>query len=262
MAERIEAENLRQIERLNQRGGRTLSCIDLIAAGTFSLEIAGLCAAAIARGASMLTGAVPGGAGKTTLMASLLGFLAPGRPIATVESADDLSTSCADNEAVYLVHEIGSGPWYGYLWGPAVADYMALARGPGSIATCLHADTVDETLGILSSPPLGARPQDLDHIGLMLFINRSGGHHRVTTACVPAAGGGHGRLFEWDRWSGSHLRMGGEDVLSPLCELLNTSRAELAELSDGMEKLLGDLLVSEVNRYEDVRQAFVESGLK
>jgi len=262
LPDRIEAGNLRQIERLNQRGGRTLSAVDLILAGTFSLEMAGLCAAVIARGASILTGAVPGGAGKTTLMASLLGFLAPGRPIVTVESADDLSPAGGGAEPVYLVHEIGSGPWYGYLWGPAVADYIALARGPGSIGTCLHADTVDETRRILSSPPLGARPQDLDHIGLMLFIGRSGGHHRVTTVCVPAAGGGHGRLFEWDRWSESHLRVGEDDALSPLCELLGMPRAELAELSGGIEKLLGDLVLSEVNRYEDVRHAFVESGLK
>ncbi len=37
----IEEANLVEIERLNQRGGRTLSFVDLIEAGTVSAELAG-----------------------------------------------------------------------------------------------------------------------------------------------------------------------------------------------------------------------------
>ncbi len=36
----LDPHNLRQIEQLNQRGGRTLSMVDLIEAGTLSVEMA------------------------------------------------------------------------------------------------------------------------------------------------------------------------------------------------------------------------------
>jgi len=281
LADSTEADNLHQIERLNQRGGRTLSVVDLVKAGTLSTEMAAVCAAAVARGASILTGAVPGGAGKTTLMASLLGFLAPGRPIITVQSAAALSRPSPDDDPVYLVHEIGSGAWYGYLWGPAVGRYIALAAGPGgggggggSIASCLHADTVEEMRGILTSPPLSAEPADLDRVALMLFIARDGDRHRVTTMNVSAQGegegegegegGGHACLFEWDERSGSHLRVGGggDDAVAPLCELLGTGTPEFNELTKGVEGLLGDLVPSDVSAFEDVRGAFLDSGLR
>jgi len=81
----VETHNRRQIEQLNQRGGRMLSIVDLILAGTISVEMSAYAMRAIHRGASLLTGARPGGAGKTTLMAALLSFLPPGVPIVTVD---------------------------------------------------------------------------------------------------------------------------------------------------------------------------------
>lgn len=75
---------------------------------------------AMEQGAFLLTAAKPGGAGKTTLMAAILGFLPPDVPIVTVDRSqvirDGLKRS-ATEPACYLIHEIGSGDWYGYLWG-------------------------------------------------------------------------------------------------------------------------------------------------
>ena len=67
----IERHNHQQIEQLNQRGGRTLSIVDLIQAGTLSVDMAACAMRAMHQGASLLTGARPGGAGKTTLMAAI-----------------------------------------------------------------------------------------------------------------------------------------------------------------------------------------------
>ena len=55
-----------------------------------------------------------------------------------------------DEPECYLVHEIGDGHWYGYLWGPAVAQYVSLVGGPRRIASCLHADTLSELTQILA----------------------------------------------------------------------------------------------------------------
>ena len=71
----LEQDNHRQIEQLNQRGGRMLSIVDLIQAGTISVEMAAYAMRAMEAGDSLLTAARPGGAGKTTLMAALLNFL-------------------------------------------------------------------------------------------------------------------------------------------------------------------------------------------
>ena len=62
----IEIHNDRQIEHLNQRGGRTLSIVDLVRAGTISVEMSAYAMRAIQQGASLLTGARPGGAGRRT----------------------------------------------------------------------------------------------------------------------------------------------------------------------------------------------------
>jgi hypothetical protein len=53
----LERHNHREIELLNQRGGRTLTVVDLIRAGTLSVPMAGYALRAMEQGASLLTGA-------------------------------------------------------------------------------------------------------------------------------------------------------------------------------------------------------------
>jgi energy-coupling factor transporter ATP-binding protein EcfA2 len=135
----IEQHNHRQIEQLNQRGGRMLSIVDLIQAGTINVEMAAYAMRAMAEGASLLTAARPGGAGKTTLMAAILGLLPPDVPLVTVDTSriihDGLQRS-ATEPACYLAHEIGSGDWYGYIWGQDVGNFFSLIDGqrpPGTV---------------------------------------------------------------------------------------------------------------------------------
>jgi pilus assembly protein CpaF len=79
--------NLREILGLSQRGGRMLSLLDLVESNTVDLPVASLLAGAVASGASLLTAARPGNAGKTTVLAALLSFLPPGRRIVTLQEA-------------------------------------------------------------------------------------------------------------------------------------------------------------------------------
>ena len=53
-----------KIEQLNQRGGRMLSIMDLIQAGTISVPMAAYAMRAMHQGASLLTAARPGGAAR------------------------------------------------------------------------------------------------------------------------------------------------------------------------------------------------------
>lgn len=200
----IERHNHEQIEMLNQRGGRTLSIVDLIRAGTLNVEMAACAMRAMAEGASLLTGARPGGAGKTTLMASLLHLMPPDTRIVTVDHPGVLAHALArpTEPECLLAHEIGSGHWYGYIWGRNVADFLALIEGPRRIASCLHADTLEELTAVLSSPLLGVSREALGRVGLILFVQVSGGVHgirRRVAAFHEADGqGGHRLLFRWD----------------------------------------------------------------
>ena len=198
----LEARNLRQIERLNQRGGRTLSIVDLIGAGTISIKMAAYAMRAMANGASLLTGARPGGAGKSTLLGALLGLLLPDVRMVTVDRSQVIREGLnvpPDEPVCYLAHEIGAGHWYGYLWGPDVADFFSLVDGRRRIASCLHADTLEELTGILQGPPLRVGRKALGQVGLILFIHVvAGGRRRVVGFWEADGVGGHRQVFGWN----------------------------------------------------------------
>jgi energy-coupling factor transporter ATP-binding protein EcfA2 len=201
----IQRHNHQRIEQLNQRGGRMLSIVDLIQAGTIGVEMAAYAMRAIAEGASLLTAARPGGAGKTTLMAALLGLLPPEVPLVTVDSSriihDGLQRS-ATEPACYLAHEIGSGDWYGYIWGRDVGNFFSLIDGQRRIASCLHADTLEELTGILCSPPLRVAREAMGRVGLILFMyvapTPGGYRRRVSTFWEADGQGGHRLVFRWN----------------------------------------------------------------
>ncbi len=190
-------DNLREINSLNQRGGRMLSVVDLIEDGTLTSEVAGYLLTSVAGGASFLTAAGPGGVGKTTLMACLLSFLAPGERIHTVTDPQRLPEP--EGPTCYLCHEIGAGHWYGYLWGDEAADFLAL-RQQGRIAASLHAETVEELRDQLLGPSIGADERDLAAVRLLLFMVRRGSRRRVS-AIYERAGGERAdlrRIVTWE----------------------------------------------------------------
>jgi hypothetical protein len=201
----IERHNHQQIEQLNQRGGRTLSIVDLIQAGTLNVEMAAYAMQAMHEGASLLTAARPGGAGKTTLMAALLSLLPPGVPIVTVDSSRVIREGfgrVVAEPACYLAHEIGSGDWYGYIWDQDVANFFSLIDGQRRIASCLHADTMEELTGILYSSPLRVAGETLGRVGLILFMHVAPGprgyRRRVASFWEADGNGKHRLVFHWD----------------------------------------------------------------
>jgi hypothetical protein len=196
-----ERHNQREIDRLNQRGGRMLSLTDLLDAGTVALEMAAEMACVAARGGSFLTAAGPGGVGKTTLMGALLAFLPPGTRILPVDSERTL-LRLADREPeepeCLVVHEIGAGPYYAYLWGPAVAQYFEVATGPDrTLASNLHAETYEEAVTQLTGSPLGVSHEALGRIDLLAFMARHRGQRRVTEVRRAVSAGGHECTWRW-----------------------------------------------------------------
>ncbi len=135
-----------EIERCNQRGGRMLSIVDLIEAGTMTRDLAAYSLAAIGAGASFMVGALPGGAGKTTVMGALLNFVPCGVSLVAADSDSVVGDGLQDgaHRRCYICHEIGDGPYYAYLWGDSLRLYFNLPAAGHMMATNLHADTFDQ----------------------------------------------------------------------------------------------------------------------
>jgi hypothetical protein len=82
-----------------------------------------------------------------------------------------------------------------------VARYLALA-GRHRVASCLHADTLDEVCAALAAPPLEVAPETLLGIDLLLFMHvdlEARGYRRRVAAIYESEAGEHRLIFRWDR---------------------------------------------------------------
>lgn len=214
MTDEIEARNYQEIERLNQRGGRTLSTVDLLEDGTLSVEMAAYLSEAVLNGASFLTAAGPGGVGKTTLLACLLGMMPPSERIVTVSGPDVLAAAARGKLAgpeCFLAHEIGSGHWFGYIWGRQVPAFFGLVAQGRRIASCLHADTLQQVEDVLVGQ-LGVQQAQFAKVGLLLFMVARRARGRILRRVSAIyqwddSAKEHRLVYEWDAGSDSfHAR--------------------------------------------------------
>jgi len=265
MMANFETHNLSEINSLNQRGGRMLSVVDLIEAGTLSEEMAAFCLCAIANGASFLTAARPGGVGKTTVLAVLLGFLPPAVQIRTVDGSGVIAKAKKDDPSkpvCYLPHEIGSGHWYGYIWGDDVAELFTLKEDRRRVASCIHVDTIDELQEVLTSSPLHVAEEHFRDLELALFMTREGGlmgsKRRVCSLCEAGPTGEHHELFRWDRSSDAIVRSGDSSLFERIESCGGPSRADLETQLDRCTAFISELVASGVQDFEDVRARVVE----
>ncbi len=228
----LQRANLAEIESLNQRGGRTLSIVDLIGDGTLTPEMGGYFLARMADGASVLTAAGPGGTGKSTLLANLLVLLPPGERIISTASPEVISCGLRQTSpACYLAHEIGSGHWHGYIWGQQVAEFFVLAERGHRLAAAIHADTLDELTRSLCSPPLNVPEQALRAVDLICFMvmqRGAGGIRRRVSAVHALAGSEYRLVCSWNANSDQFteadldaaLSVGGRQLLPAAVEFI------------------------------------------
>jgi len=130
------------IERSNQRGGRMLSVVDLVQANTVSVARAARMIGRLGSGSSLLVGARPGGAGKTTVMGAFLGMLPSVRAVRLADDRTGWERSLPGD--LVVAYEIGEGDYEGYLWGRELRALTELGRAGVRIAANLHADTLEE----------------------------------------------------------------------------------------------------------------------
>jgi hypothetical protein len=100
----------------------------------------------------------------------------------------------------WLCHEIGSGHWYGYLWGDEAAQFLSL-RDRGRIAGSLHADTDEEIAAQLLGPGVEAAEEDLAAVDLLLTMQRVGRLRRLSVVYESVASdvAAFRPIIQWDR---------------------------------------------------------------
>ena len=242
-------EHCREIDRCNQRGGRMLSIVDLVEAGTVTGELAAYCLAAIGGGASFLVGALPGGAGKTTVMGALLNFvpadvhLVPADGIGSIEQGMKVPPS---SRRCFICHEIGSGPYYAYLWGEELRQYFRRAGAGHMLATNLHADTYEQAHQQICGTN-GVPESDMRRMNLMFFLSvgRQGrGKRRIEEAWESDGRQPHRRIYDA---SAAEAAVGPSLLVSD--EALASARG-----------VVDDLLAGGVRPIQDVRARVVRAG--
>ena len=171
------ASHCEQLNRCNQRGGRMLSVLDLLAAETLDLNLAAYLMARISKGASFMVGASPGGAGKTTVMCALLNFVPADVSLiaATPEAVYGAAEGRASRRTCYVCHEIGSGSYFAYLWSDALRTYCGLSERGYMLATNLHADDIDEAKEQVCTDN-GVEVDLFNRFELMIFLRVKGGY--------------------------------------------------------------------------------------
>jgi hypothetical protein len=195
-----------QIAHCNQRGGRMLSVVDLLKAGTVTPDLAAYALAAIGGGASFLVGALPGGAGKTTVMGALLNFVPPDVPLLPADGGAAITAGRAAPapRRCYICHEIGAGPYYAYLWGQDLRDYFDLPTAGHMLATNLHADTFPQARDQICRDNAVAAPA-LRRMNLMFFLEVAraaagvgGARRRIVTAWESDGTAAHRQVYDAD----------------------------------------------------------------
>jgi hypothetical protein len=121
-----------------------LSVFDLLAAKTLDLDLAAYLMSRISKGASFIVGSMSGGAGKTTVMCALLNFVPVDVLLVPATPEEVYKVVKASPRRCYICHEIGSGPYFAYLWADALRTYCGLVEHGYMLATNLHADDIEQ----------------------------------------------------------------------------------------------------------------------
>lgn len=223
MKKEMEKNNLEEIKRLNQRGGKMLSIIDLVERKTLSLDMAAfLFKKMYGENPSLLTSALKSGTGKTTLMASLLNLIKPGIKIQSIEKIPE-----SEPKVRYLVHEIGSGPYYSYLWGEKARNFFSLPN----IATCIHSSSLKEIKEKMKR--LDVR-EDFENLKLILIMKKLD-RRRVTEVYYKSK-----LIFNWNKEKKEFKNLGvkiDKEYKNLIKKLISTNIRSLKEIRKEVLKL-------------------------
>jgi type IV secretory pathway ATPase VirB11/archaellum biosynthesis ATPase len=165
-----------------------LSITQILDAGTMPPRVAAMLWLAMERGLSIVLAADPPGAGKTTILTALLAFTRPEASVYFTRGwGETFRLPPRDGAPVYiLINEI-SDHLPVYSWGPYVQRAFELMGEGYSLASTMHADTVDGVIAQLTEE-CDVPERLVGHLALVvpIFVGASGGRRirRVSEVTV------------------------------------------------------------------------------
>lgn len=153
----------------------TLTLADLVANRTLSPEMAATLAAAAEERRSMLFVAIPRMAGKSTVMHAVLQYAPAGTPFHHLSSATDPSLGIpTSGDGGYLVlSEVSPAGFADYFWDADVRRVFAALERGFSLATALHAGSVNEAFDVLTREN-GVPAEQAARLDVVVYIRSIG----------------------------------------------------------------------------------------
>lgn len=245
----IEKHNLKAIKRLNQRGGRMLSIVDLLEDGTVDRKVIKFLVRRLWAGDSVLAAAGPSGTGKTTFMGALLNLIPPGIKIQTSERGNPVKTQ--DSSSLYMAHEINDAPYFGYIWGDDARKFLESAKENQIVAT-LHAESLTRVREKLTRNPVGLSPENFDQIDLVVTMKKRRKDREIlrrVDKIYGFLGGEHLQLFKWKP---------GEDHYEDIESTTYLQNRDQKKSNLDLDRFLNQLLSRKPRRLNEVRGLLLE----
>ena len=149
--------------------------LDLIRNGTMSAEMAATLWAGMDERWSYVVVAIPRLAGKTTVGNALLELLPPDVPVHRLsgDEAEMARLKEAATGGYLVVGEFSQAPVSTYIWGAPVRRVFDAMNAGYSLATALHAPSLEETFDAICQGN-GVADEHASRIKLMLYLRRFG----------------------------------------------------------------------------------------
>jgi hypothetical protein len=247
-----------------------LSVVQLIEARSFDAPLMALLWTLLAHRASIIVGAEPPMAGKTTTLTALLDFLPPTtRKIylrGHYENFEFTRDSTVEPARTYLLANEMSDHLAIYFWGARVGKLFSLLPEGYAFGSTMHAETVEDVLAILQAPPLHVPDHLLGRLTVVVNLQLIEGVGRTTRRCIAVhlvqpGSGPRGVdvtcLARWDRATDSvqHYVRDDPAALAALSRWLCLPPAEVTADLARRESCLTQLITSGARSIPAVRRA-------
>jgi hypothetical protein len=247
-----------------------LSIIEIVKTGTLPPRVAALLSLAMERGASMIFAADPPGAGKTTILTSLLAFAPPDASVYFTRGWGEtfrLPPIAPREPAIWILVNEMSDHLPVYSWGPYVQKAFELIHDGYSLASTMHADTVEGVIEQLTDE-CDVPPRDVGYLSFIIpmFVGVRDGRRlrRISeVAALEPLGAGYERqtLVKWSPESDTWDILTTPAQLNAAARRLGMEDEELVHALAVREQFIESLLREDVTAIDEVqRRVFEHAG--
>ncbi len=239
-----------------------LSITQIVASGTITPRITALLWIAMERGASIILAADPPGAGKTTILTALLAFARPEASVYFTRGwGERFDLPPIDDSAptYILINEI-SDHLPVYSWGPYVQRAFELMAEGYSLASTMHADTVEGVIEQLTQEN-DVPAANIGQLALVapIFVGGSGGRRmrRISEiAVLEPLGSSYDRhsVVRWRRDDDAFDVLSTPAQINAAARRLGLEEHELLEQIQRRERFIEELVRDGISDIDDVQR--------